>query len=447
MNNRFKSIVTLGLVPVFVALTSSSCGGDDDPVIPEAGDTTIISDMDVPTEYAFESRFATGVSSVSYSGQVVRNMLLSDIKSVIGNEADEVSPDGVKTDVLALYNYDDASALSTLLSTGSFSLVEDGYSDISTGKNLSDKISNEIVADYGDGSLNAEALITVWLDSIDARIATGHTGSDIYVTADLVDLNQMINKLLLGSVTYYAGTNNYLTGLSDRNNVDPKSTDAYYTDREHGFDEAFGYFGAARDYTSFTDDDLASKNGGVIYKDANGDGSIDLNSEYNFGFSTNAGKRDRVGTTVAPDFTSDAFNAFLACRTAIANERSDEEIDLFAEAAANTWEKVIAATAVHYINDLKADLDAYEADPVAAKEDLAKHFGEMKGFTLVLAYGSSEFQLISAADLSDVNDLMGDAPDVDDITSYKADLDEAANILRLVYNFEQDNVDNWRPSN
>lgn len=436
----------VGLVPAFVALTSSSCG-DDEPVIPEGGDTAIVSDIDLPSDYSFESRFASGVSSVSYSGQVVRNMLVADIKSIIGNEADAATPDGVKTDVLALYNYDDASAKTTLVTAGTFALVADGYSDISTGKNLSGKISTDLVANYGDGSMNAEALVTAWLDTIDARIAAGHTGADIYITSDLVDLNQMINKLLLGSLTYHAGTNDYLTGLSDRDNVDPKTDGAYYTDREHGFDEAFGYFGAARDYTSFTDDDLASKNGGTIYKDANGDGSIDLNSEYNFGFSTNAGKRDRVETTVAPDFTTDAFNAFLACRTAIANERSDEEVDLFAEAAAQTWEKVIAATAVHYINDTKADLDAYDGDPVATKEDLAKHFGEMKGFALALAYGSSDFQLISAADLADVNDLMGDAPDVDDITAYKADLDEAANILRLVYNFEQDNVDTWRPSN
>ena len=52
--------------------------------------------------------------------------------------------------------------------------------------------------------------------------------------------------------------------------------------------------------------------------------SIDFKSEYNFGLSRNAGKRDKGGSGV--DFTQEIFNAFLAGRTAITNQGSVTEI-------------------------------------------------------------------------------------------------------------------------
>ena len=54
------------------------CEDADEEVVE---DTTI----ETPTEYVFESRFDEGVSSVSYSGQVVRNLLVNDIKSLIAD--------------------------------------------------------------------------------------------------------------------------------------------------------------------------------------------------------------------------------------------------------------------------------------------------------------------------------------------------------------------------
>ena len=80
---------------------------------------------------------------------------------------------------------------------------------------------------------------------------------------------------------------------------------------ERVYNEAFGYFGAARDYAAYSDEALAGKNGLSFYKDGNGDSKIDFHSEYNFGFSRNAGKRD-LGGAQNTNFTKDAFDAFLA---------------------------------------------------------------------------------------------------------------------------------------
>ena len=431
---RLKKLPFYALIACSMSLVATKC--EDDDVVPQT--VVVEGGIDVPSTYSFESRFGEGLSSVSYGGQVVRNLLVADIKKIIDNEAAATSPSPVKTRVLALFNREDSDDANTLINTTPAPL-ETKYSAISSGKNLSGKIATDAVKYYGDGTKTPETLITEWLDQIDANIANGATGKDIYITGDLVDINQMINKLILGSVIYFRGSQDYLIGLENRDNSGPKG-EALYTDMEHGFDEAFGYYGASRSYGSFTDTELKSK----PYKDIDGDGAIDFQSEYNFGFSTNAGKRD-AGAVEMTDFTKDAFDAFLACRTAITNERSNAEIAIFARSAHETWEKVIAATVIHYINDTKNDLDDYDADPASAKANLAKHYGEMKAFGLALAYGGSEYRLISDADLTAIHEYFGDAPNVTNISSYKSDLDKAAEIMRLTYNFAQGNVANWRP--
>ncbi|MFM9597134.1 hypothetical protein ACKI1O_48190, partial [Streptomyces scabiei] len=88
----------------------------------------------------------------------------------------------------------------------------------------------------------------------------------------------------------------------------------------HQFDEGFGYFGAARNYLEYSDDEIAGKDGRdefkAGYNDYSSDGQIDLASEYNWGNSTNAAKRDR-GAEVRTDFTAAAMNAFIAGRKLI----------------------------------------------------------------------------------------------------------------------------------
>lgn len=429
-------------------ITLTSCKKDDPEPIVEYIDSNI----DLPSKYEFDSRFSEGLSSVNYGGQTVRNLLVQDIKSLISNAATTPNSN-LKTDVLNLYNYSD-NGTNTITTAGSFTLFENNYESISTGKNLSGKINTtENVLGW---SINADELFNAWLDTIDDNInVKGYTGNEIYLSTDSIDLNQSINKLLLGAVVYNQGTDNYLDKVMNDNNSEAKDGTAAYSVMEHTWDEAFGYFGAARNYFSFTDDDLASKNGGVIYKDDDADSKIDFRSEYNFGFSTNAGKRDRVINDggIDPKFTTLCFEAFLSGRTAIANGRDSSEIRAYAINAANCWEKVIAATIIHYINDTKADLLTRKTTgTITNKYDLYKHWSELRGFVIALQYGSENYQLIDDADLASIattvgNDLSsvlssGDAG----IDTYISDLDDIANTLRLIYNFDQVNVNNWRVS-
>ena len=436
MNFLTQKFQWLALLPIVVSLFLYACGSDD--VEPDPTDETKI---EVPQAYVFDSRFVEGESSVSYSGQVVRNLLLQDLKAT----TDSVGKDGAKSvtvdDLLQFYAYDDALNLKTLTTTGSISALESHYSALSTGKNLVGKISGDPVIGY---NRTADDLVREWFKQIaDNSQDSNKLGTAMaYTTDDGVDMSQMVNKVLIGAVPYYQATGVYLNGLLERDNSEARDGEDPYTAMEHAWDEAFGYFGAARDYARYSDDQLAGSVDDFTF-DSDSDGSIDFKSEYNFGLSRNAGKRDKGGTGV--DFTKDIFDAFLAGRTAITNQGSVEEISAHRQAAAEGMEKVIAATVVHYINDTLSDMSQLgTADENRA--NLNKHWAEMKGYTVALQY--NPFKLISDGQLRELHGIMGEAPkyDAPGSSAYNtqvANYERAKVVLQTAYGFSSANMKNW----
>ncbi len=435
-NPRFAAVLTCGIL----ALGLVSCDDDDDN--PGPSDTTV----PVPSAYVFESRFQDGVSSVNYGGQTVRNLLLEDITRLV-NELGSASASGPVTmqDFLNLYDYNDNLNLQTMTTAGTKPLLETSYSAIATEKNLVGKISPATVIGTGK---TADELLREWFRIIVDNSNDGDKlGTPaVYTTADGADLSELINKLLLGAVSYYQGTGVYLDGLLEQDNSAARNGTDPYTTMEHSWDEAFGYFGAARNYSAFSDEDLAgSLSGGVLpyAGDANSDGFIDFKSEFNFGFARNAGKRDKGGSGV--DFTADAFNAALEGRTAIVNQATTEEIRTQQLALARVWEEVIAATIVHYINETLADVAAV-GGPFEDMESLNKHWSEMRGFTMALQY--NPFKQISDTQLTDMADIMGMNPPISspgsgDYQKFLTDYATLKTTLGSVYGFSSDNMENW----
>jgi len=421
---------------IIVSLFLTACGSDDDELDPidEAK-------IEIPQAYVFDSRFVEGESSVSYSGQVVRNLLLQDLKAT----TDSVGKDGARSvtvdDLLQFYAYDDALNLKTLTTTGSISALESHYSALSTGKNLVGKISGDPVIGY---NRTADDLVREWFKQIAGNSQDSNKlGTAMaYTTDDGVDMSQMINKVLIGAVPYYQATGVYLSSLLERDNSEARDGEDPYTAMEHAWDEAFGYFGAARDYARYSDAQLAGSVDDFTF-DSNGDGSIDFKSEYDFGLSRNAAKRDKGGTGV--DFTKEIFDAFLAGRTAITNQGSVEEISAHRQAAAEGMEKVIAATVVHYINDTLSDMSELgTADENRA--NLNKHWAEMKGYTVALQY--NPFKLISDGQLRELHGIMGEAPkyDAPGSSEYEKQVsyyERAKVVLQTAYGFSSANMENW----
>ena len=438
MNYLTKKFQWLIVLITVASLFLSACGSDEDD---DASDTETDATIEIPQAYVFDSRFVEGESSVSYSGQVVRNLLLQDLKAL----TDSVGKDGARpvdvSDMLKLYEYDDALNLKTLTTTGALPALESHYSALSTGKNLVGKISDEPVIGY---NRTADDLVREWFKGIaDNSQDSDKLGTPMaYTTDDGVDMSQMINKVLIGAVPYYQATGVYLGGLLERDNSEARDGTDPYTAMEHAWDEAFGYFGAARDYARYTDNQLAGSVDDFTF-DSNSDGSIDFKSEYNFGLSRNAAKRDKGGSGV--DLTQEIFNAFLAGRTSITNQGSVTEISAHRQAASEGMEKVIAATVVHYINDTLSDMSKLGT----AEENIAnlnKHWAEMKGYTVALQY--NPFRLISDGQLAELHGIMGEAPVYDEPGSsgYKtqvANYERAKVVLQSAYGFSNANMDNW----
>ena len=82
------------LLILILTLMFQGCSKDDDLLSPEN------TDIDTPTTYTFESRYVDGESSVYYTGQVVRNMIISAIK------ADITESSVTKANLISLYEND-----------------------------------------------------------------------------------------------------------------------------------------------------------------------------------------------------------------------------------------------------------------------------------------------------------------------------------------------------
>tara|TARA_B100002051_G_C16713257_1_gene627824 strand:- start:631 stop:1920 length:1290 start_codon:yes stop_codon:yes gene_type:complete len=422
------TIYVLALSVVFQACSSDSDSSTD------SSDNGGSNDMMAPTTYEYYD--ADGNSTVVYSGQVVRNLIITDIKGLVSSDPSLL---------VGMYENTETNQARTITSgTASFPTAQSTYGDISSS-NLNGKI-----ATTGDGygiddctvpgyGIEPDALVRAWMDA---------ASSGPY-SSDGIDIGQMLQKSLMGLVSYYQGTSKYLGLVLEQDNTGPDG-DNYYTKREHYWDESFGYFGASADYLNRTDTEIKS----TVYNDSNNDGSIDFLSENCTGLSINAAKRDD-GSSDMYDFTGTIMGAYLEGRHLISSGGSDTEVATQRTIIVNAWEKLLAANAIHYINDTVGDIDegAWTGSETAVCttdnelcQDYTKHWSEMRGFAVGLHY--NRYKLISDADLASVYTLMGAAPvwigdEGADVIQFKTDLLSARDILQAAYGFDADVVANW----
>jgi hypothetical protein len=451
---------------------------------------------DVLDTYAFTNT-SSNESSVSYSGQVARHLLILELNNYINSglaadiaNGDVTSRAEALEKMMTFYAPTSDDYLQKLGIMPLTTSVLDGLTkeqavvtEVSGSlKSLKDKIAGEdeagqhkdwateFVAFGNKGSQSPHELIVSLLnelaDNAESQLINGAARQDAfgnnianyYVTTDGRDLKQLVQKTLLGAVTFSQGVDDYLDNTLEgkgllANNSELNGTNSY-TALEHQFDEGFGYFGAARDYLSYTDKEIAGKGDRDTHQgmfDTNADGMIDFKSEYNFGHSQNAAKRD-LGTADnanPTDFTKEAMEAFLKGRQIIADADvsalTDEQMTALLaqrDIAVLAWEKSIASTAVHYINDTLKDYEKMGTDDFSYS-DLAKHWSELKGFFVSLQFAPDS--PLTDGDFETANGLIGDKPELNSelIADYKTDLEAARDLLQAAYGFDADNVTNW----
>jgi hypothetical protein len=470
------STATLGFITVLAA-----CGGDGDNNPDSSGNGNPVA----PQTYAFESRFAPEVSSVTYAGQTFRHLLIQDLttymESLVDNQ-DLFGPVSARQEVLDRLNFyyrfsTAGESANYLLETTPEATPGPTYGAVNSATTLSEKIAgNDVPLRRGElkgwttdlTTQTPEGLIDYWFDQIAENTTDNNAATDPTVTAAGQDLRQLVQKFLLGAVTYSQAAEDYLNserGLQAQNS-EPEEGIEPFTTLEHEWDEGFGYYGAARDFNNLTDTQIADN----VANDTDGSGTIDLYSEYNWGHSQNSAKRDLGSSSSAKtDFTKGAFDAFVAGRAIITRadgELTEQEfaaLEAQRNAALENWEKSIASTAVHYINDtLKAMNDpAYDVatGTTGNLEDLAKVWSELKGFALSLQF--NPYALLSDLDFDRIHELLGDAPVLangtqngapysaagcacstaaEQVEGYRDALREARAILAAAYSFAPANV-------
>jgi hypothetical protein len=492
-----------------VADGGDNCVDDANPD-QEDGDVDGAGDACDPLPLIYAYTDGEGADTVSYTGQTKRHILINDLVDTMVGLTEDPTRD-VASDLNFFFRFDSAASdgIVSSFDVGQPLLPNDGtgnmtYGSISGGKDLVGKIAggdgvgggetSRLIDDefFGWAGGDADPLPVEYVGFLFAALdaeATDNVTPQIPVTGGSValdtvtidamgiDYRQLIQKFLLMSVTFSQATNDYFQ--TDFSNMLVLADGKTYTEAEHDWDESFGYFGAARNYNDYADEEIGGKGGrpefASGFNDANGDGLIDVRSEFNFGASTNCAKRDlgSAGNTNPTDFTKTVFDAYLVGREILKNaaaagtltEEAQTALDEQILIAGMTFEHCYAATAIHYINDVISDMGNYDTTNIAFADldnfkSVAKHWGEMKGFAIGLQFSPfSPFRDNATAtdNLRQVLTLMGDWPVLADgtqggvafaggVAQYETDLLAARDILEVTYDtygFDNENVVNW----
>ena len=347
--------------------------------------------------------------------------------------------------------------------------------EVSSGKNLVSKIAGNDAKtdhknwtdgssfvgwnDFGGLTPTPENLVRHWANQVAAlaNSTTSNNTKDNYVSPEGLDYQQLLDKFVLGAVAFSQGADDYTDDdVADKGILSsnlPPATGTPYTNLEHAWDEAYGYFGGSVNYYQYTDNQI-----GKVTIVPDGGDVVDLRiSDMIFGHAINAAKRDRSSETGCVDLTRQAYDAFYMGRKVIkdATGRALTNAELTElrncrDDAIGAWEKSISATSIHYVNDVVADYKASLVNGTYTESalpfyDLAKHWGEMKGFAFAFQFNPNS--PVSDSTFGEIHSCMGYAPELDfsgtKIADYIAKIEEARDAMCSAYGFYEEDCKEW----
>jgi hypothetical protein len=349
----------------------------------------------VPSVYIFTD--AAGNNTVSFSGQYARLDMLSEMATYL-KTSNTAGTSVSLTTLQAMY----ANNAHTWIDANSLGM---------TGS--SKQLKNKTAYSSADGSPDAGIQIWIedYMDSLASLSALTVTGAESGTTgtagvwpndgtkgpylmsANGVEYMQIIEKTLMSAVFSSQITVNYLGTLSDDDNeiVTDAGASKYYTEMEHHWDEAYGYFTTEVTYPTLGTDRFWGK-----YADG------------------------REGILSSATIISEAFRKG---RAAISNadytERDAQIVIIRTE-----LEKVQAGTAIHYLNEAKSNISAN----TTRNHVLSEAYAFVNGIRF--GYNSINGQSITAAEIDQVLGFLGN--DFNNITV--ADINNAIDLLALKIN-------------
>ena len=339
-NDFYSTIENLSANTIYYlrpyAINSSGIAYGDEVVA-----TTENQSINDPGVYAFTDE--NGNNTVSYTGQTARMDMLSEMV----NYMKTANGYGGTTNVTL-----DASTL--------LAMYDNSYTDwsdpslVGNGKQLKSKTA------MGDAGIQAQ--FEGWM--VDAAAATPSDNYEYLQSETGLEWTQMVEKGLMSACFASQMTANYLAGIESDDNtvaVDP-SGGKYYTEMEHHWDEAYGYFTSATDYPTSGTDRFWGKYANKSYLEDNLGSATDISTAFRTGRAA-----------LSAHNTADA----LAQRDIIIAEVKQMQ----------------AGMAIHYLNDVKSKVSS-GADQSAINHSMSEALAFIFGIQFI-----SETPDMSSADV------------------------------------------------
>jgi hypothetical protein len=419
---RYTRFLLLPLLAVGLVLTGCDSSGSNG-VDNGNGDNGDDGDDDT---FSFE------YPSSTYGAETAVNLLAFDLGVRVGSAADNSE---TVLDELYTGAIDDKT-----LPVSGISAEQSVYSDVASGVDLSSLVSTDDLVRGNEldpqdtpnpgEPVNTNELLQFYFQKAGAEDSTR--------TSNGLVLSQFAEKMLLGTPLYGQGAA-ILSDFADG---------SVSSDQAEQWDAAFGYFGFPRTLEPFLDysgggEGLASGPA----QDVNGNGSVDLTSEYVHTWAAYAIERSAAAANTdgaSPDFARDAFEALVQGREAIEN---GEDPSSQAQTALQAWEQVVAVNVIHYINSMEGNLEGVSGTLEGPQGDSSGDvgedaWGEAKAFAWSLQFYSNE---LDEQQLNDILEDIGNDPPYGEMTAdeYASDLADATQILADAYGFDDSNVQAW----
>lgn len=344
---------------------------DDGSCIPKISETPTTS-QNIPKTYNF--------TNVNYGGQAARLSMLDEI----GNYMKEANTQGTALDAQKLKNM--------------FQNQNSPFVDINlntSGKNLKGKcfsFDQAIFEAYFDSIAIVSSSTVAGSNGTPGVVVSSENTSKAYLlSASGISYRDLILKHMMGAVFYYQATGVYLTEDKIGAAVDNSTVvSGEGTAMEHHWDEAFGYFGVPVDFPT-------NKTG----------------LKYWGNYSNQVDAPTGLNTILMDAFIKGRY--FISAKDMTAK---DTQVNILS----SNWEKVVAASAIHELN---------EAKTVFADDAVRCHLiSEAMGFVLSLKYNPNK--KISQPSIDMVMTYLGENLYTVSLT----DINNAIALLSSTYEFD-----------
>lgn len=360
-----KKVVYLSLA--VLSLTVIACKKKNITPVVNGG-----SSYTIPTTYNFTD--GAGNNTVNYAGQTDRlNQLAEMITYAESGETSVISAQ-VLRDMFSNANGN---------ANGAFS-----FSSSRQLRNKCFSLDTSLILSYFDAIATASNSYAQTATSSQAGTLT--SGSSTYLlAANGFEYSEVIEKSIMGNVFMYQALNHYMASpqmnVDNTTAVDP-TNGAFYTQQEHHWDEAFGYFGVPTDFPSTVPSDFWGK--------------------YCNTANSVLGSNDVM------------MNNFLKGRAAIVNNKTADR-DAAIVQIRIMWEKIAATKAMQYLDQAVTNFGTDQAKTLHV-------LSEAYGFVYSLRFAPIETRVMTTSEVDATLAMFGSNLwnlSLSDIQAIKATLD------------------------